>query len=1189
MTRADFVPLHVHSHYSLLDGACRIEELVAAAAEQGIPALALTDSGNLFGAVEFYKKAKEHGIKPIIGCEVYVTDQPHTIKERSNAAHDLVLLCRNPTGYANLIELVSVGYLEGFYHRPRVDGALLARHAKGLIALSGGIFGKVGQLLLKGKFDAAAGAVLEYRELFDGQFYLEVMDHGLDEEKLLKTQIVRLAETTGVPLVATNNSFYIKQSDSLAREVLFCIATGRTLADENRKKSPSDQYYFKSPQEMRQLFSDVPGAYENTLKVAEQANLQMDFTTIHLPRFTVPGGATEDAYLEALCREALPRRYPGAATDPDLAREVNERLESELSVIRKMGFPSYFLIVWDFIRFARGEGIPVGPGRGSAAGSLVSYLLGITNLCPIRFGLFFERFLNPGRASMPDIDIDFCERNRHRVIEYVQHKYGAANVCQIITFGMMKCKAALKDVARVLGLSFAEANRITKAVPEQLNITLTEALASSAELRRTADAHPQLFEIAARLEGVARHSSTHAAGVVITPDTLYKYCPLYKRDDEVVTQYTMKWLEAVGILKMDFLGLSTLTVIQLAIDNIRKARSLELAIDRIPLDDKRTFRLLAAGETQGVFTFETSQFKDLLRRLKPTSFDDLVAAQALGRPGPLQSGMVDEYIAAKHGARAIHYPHPSLKDILRETQGVFIYQEQVMQCANVMAGYTLAEADGLRKAMGKKIPAEMEKQRERFVSGAIAADIEGKIAEEIFALMEKFAAYGFNKSHSACYALVSYQTAFLKANFPAEFMAACITIEMGNTDKLAVLIEECDRLKIEVLPPDIHESEIDFTVVGKRIRFGLGAIRNLGTSVAESILAARRRHGTFGSLPEFCKAVDLRTANRRAIESLIKCGAFDRFPENRAQLLAVVDQAIQLGADTQKHQAAGQGTLLDFFSRQNVTFDTALLTYPEIPNFSQRDLLNFEKETLGLYISGHPLAQHERLIESIVTATTQSLPEAREERAFLIAGLVKALRKLRVKSTGKNMAILTIEDLAGTLEIPIFNEIYEKHADLLVEDTLLVVHGRVAARRDGEMRPVVDGVALLESVMTSRHWRASVSLECPEAAIHRDEVPRVKNVLLAHRGRHSVYWKVRTEGGRVVVLKLGKTYRVTPDRDMIDSLEEILGRGAVSVRLVPPAGAGAGPAQGEGEGEGAGAGEAEVAGEGATGAAGRSL
>jgi DNA polymerase-3 subunit alpha len=1151
MSHADFVHLHCHSHYSLLDGACRVEELVGAAKQLGLPALALTDSGTLFGAIEFYKKAKESGIKPIIGCEMYVTAGPRTQKDRTNPTHDLVLLCRNIEGYHNLIKLVSLGYLEGFYHRPRIDHELLVAHSGGLLALSGGTFGKVQQLLLKGRYDEAVDSVKEFQKIFDGHFYLEIMDHGLDDERLLRPQLVKLSQSTGVPLVAANDTHYIKSTDSIAREVLFCIGTGKLLSDENRKRSPSDQFYFKTPEEMKALFADVPGAYENTLKVAEACNLKMDFDKFHLPKFKVPDGFTDESYLAKLCADAIPQRY--AHADEALLREVNERLDFELKVITQMGFPSYFLIVWDFIFYAKSNDIPVGPGRGSAAGALVAYLLGITDLCPIKYGLFFERFLNPGRASMPDIDIDFCERNRHRVIDYVVEKYGRDNVCQIITFGLEKCKAALKDAARVMGLSFADANRLTKAVPEELNITLQQALAASPELTKLADEHPRVFEIAARIEGMARNTGIHAAGVVIAPDVVWKYCPLFARDEEVVTQFTMKWLEVVGLLKMDFLGLSTLTVIDVAIDNIRKSRGVELDITKIPKDCKRTLRLLASGESLGVFTFETSQFQSLLKRLKPTCFEDLVAAQALGRPGPLQSGMVDEYIAAKHGEKAIVYPHPVLKDILQETQGVFIYQEQVMQCANVMAGYSLAEADGLRKAMGKKIPAEMEKQRSRFVEGAIKNKFDGKVAEDIFNLMEKFAAYGFNKAHSACYGLVSYQTAFLKANFPAEFMAAVLTLEMGNTDKVAIVIDECHRMGISVLAPDVNESDTEFTVVGaNKIRFGMGAIKGMGTTVAEHIIAMRKAHGPFKDLAHFCKSVDLKTVNRRAVESLVKCGAFDAMPQNRAQQLAVIEQAIAMAAETAKHQAAGQGTLLDFFSKQNISFETALLTYPEIPNFAQRDLLNFEKETLGLYISGHPLAQHARLIEKIVNANTLMLATPSEERDFLIAGIVKSLRKLRIKSTGKNMAVVMLEDLWGSMELPIFNDTFEGCKQHLVEDAMIVVWGKVQARRDGEKRAMVDGLAPLEHVVTSKHWRATLTIECDERALQKDEIARVKMALEQHKGRHQAYWKVRTEDDRTVVVKLGKDFRVTPDDDLVSALEAILGKDTVAVAVVPP-------------------------------------
>jgi len=1063
MQHSDFVHLHVHSHYSLLDGAAKVENLVEAAHELKMPALALTDHGNMFGAVEFYTKARSKGIKPIVGSEVYVARNSRFDRNADEKPFHLVLLARDLTGYKNLMKLVSLAYKEGFYREPRIDRDVLRQFGGGLIGMSACLGGELPQALLHGNYDKAKEALDFYRSVFgDDHFFVELQDHGLDEQKMVNPSLIKLAKQEHANLVVTNDSHYVRKKDAEAQDVLVCIQTGSTLEEKDRFAFESQEFYFKSPSEMRVLFPEVPDAYSNTLKIAQACNLELTFGEYHLPVFEIaPQDADEDAMLERLCREALPLRFE------HLTSEIEERLVMELAVIKKMGFSSYFLIVGDFIAFARSQGISVGPGRGSAAGSIVAYLLGITNIDPLRYGLYFERFLNPERVSMPDIDIDFCFERRGEVIDYVVKKYGAENVCQIITFSTLSCKAALKDVARVMNIPFAEANRITKAVPDVLGLGLMDALEQSSELRGFADKYPRLFEIAKTIEGVVRGTGKHAAGVVIAPDTLYKFIPLATRDDEVTTQYTMKLVEKLGLLKMDFLGLKTLTVIRNAVENIRKSRGKRLDIDKIPTDDKRTYKLLGNGETAGVFQFESTGFTDLIRRLHPTRFEDLVAVIALYRPGPLGSGMDKDFIEGKHGRKEVTYPHPALKELLEETYGVILYQEQVMKVANILADFTMGQADQLRRAMGKKDLAEMERQRKSFVENAVKNEAlvppcPHDKAETIFALIQEFAKYGFNKSHSAAYALVSYQTAFLKANFPQEFMAATLTNEKDDTDKISFLIEECRRMRIDILPPDVNESDRDFTVVDKKIRFGLEAIKGLGASVAEAVIDARQRSGPFQGLDDFCKRVSTKTANKKAIESLIKCGAFDATGHNRAQLLAVIDQAMALGQDAQRNMELGQSTLLDFCSSQNIEFEGSRIAYPEIPEFPERELLNFEKETLGLYLSGHPLFQHTWLFDKVTTTGLTAIDELPVESTFITGGLIKSVKKRLSKNTNKEFAIVTVEDLKGSYEFLVFEPIFSECRALLEEDNVVVICGKTTLR-GGEKRVGVDDVVELST------------------------------------------------------------------------------------------------------------------------------
>jgi DNA polymerase-3 subunit alpha len=1149
--KADFVHLHTHSHYSLLDGSCTVPQLIKAAVKHKMPALALTDHGAMYGAVEFCQKASKEGLKPIVGCEVYITEGSRREQSRHQAMHHMTLLARDTAGYRNLCRLVSAGFTEGFYFKPRIDDELLAECHEGIIALSGCIWSRLGQYLLAGRQDDAKAAATFYRNLFgDEHFYLELCDHKLDREALVMPQLIELGRELGIPLVLTNDSHYIERTDAEAQDYYCCITNGRQLEDERRPRFETDEYYLKSAEEMQALFPEHPEAYSNSVKIAQMCNVDVTSKKKHLPKFELPEGKSDTDYLRELCEQALPERYPEVTDD------IRKRLDFELGVIDKMGFSAYFLIVWDFIRYARSKGIPVGPGRGSAAGAIVAYLLTITNVDPLRYNLVFERFLNPERVSMPDIDIDFDFERRGEVVQYVVEKYGRDNVSKIITFNLLKAKAALKDTARVQGLDFSLSNKITKAVPDELTITIPKALEQSAELRAFASQDEKLqklFEIAQKLEGLARNSSIHAAGIVIAPDAIWKYAPLAKNKDEIATQFDMKSLDEIGLLKMDFLGLKTLTLLENALGNIRKRRKVELELSRIPLDDKRTYRLLCQGDTIGVFQFESTGFKELLKRLKPSVFEDLIAVIALYRPGPLGSGMVDDFIDGKHGRKKLVYPHAKLEGILKETYGVMLYQEQVMQCAAIMAGYSLGQADELRRAMGKKKVEEMEKHREGFIAGSVERGTDAGTAGGIFNLMQKFADYGFNKSHSAAYALISYQTAYLKANFPREFMAATLTNDRDDTDRIGILIEECRRMGITILPPDVNESETVFTVAGKSIRFGMSAIKGMGDTAVESILHARQRHGPFPNLETFCRRVDSRTVNRRVLESLIKCGAFSSFPQNRAQLLSVVDLAMSLGQESQRNESVGQMTLADLLGAAGGDgggFGGGMLSYPQIPEFDGRSMLNFERETLGLYLSGHPLLAYQRLLDATSgLVSTADVPRLSDSTPFAIAGMVRSLRKLRSKA-GKDLAIVLLEDTRGSLELPFFGEKYEEAKSCLKEDAVVVVWGSIQDR-NGDRRVGADGAMPLDSLFGDRGWKASVTLTLPAGGLTKDQAAKVKNILMNHRGKHAVEVCVPVADNRVFI-KLGKQFTIQPNAELIAELEELLGEGSMAIGLSLP-------------------------------------
>src|SRR5271165_1327959 len=968
MDASNFVHLHLHTDYSLLDGACEIGELTAEAARRGMPAVAVTDHGNLFAAANFYHQATTHGVKPIIGCEMYVAPDNHksrgTGAERSN---HLVLLCENDEGYRNLIQLVSTGFLDGFYYKPRVDHELLAQHSKGLIALSACLRGEVADALLSDKYDQARVNAYRLRDIFGkGNFFLEVQDQGLEVEARINRDLVQLSKETGIPLVATNDTHYLTQSDAHAQEVLMCIQTGKTMSDAQRMKFATDQFYFKTAEEMAHVFRELPHAVTRTVAIADRCNVKIQRVSDPFPEFKVPEGHTTDSYFERVVREGFASRAPqierltkeGRLRHP--LADYEARLTAEIEMIKKMRFAGYFLIVWDFIHYARAQGVPVGPGRGSAAGSLVSYSLRITDVDPMQYELLFERFLNPERISMPDIDIDFCMRRRGEVIEYVRKTYGEKNVAQIITFGTMAAKAALKDTGRALDMAYGDVDRLAKLVPNQLNISLEEALQQSPQLesmREKDERVKEVVEVALRLEGLARHASTHAAGVVISPRPLTEIVPLYKSNkDEITTQYDMNALERIGLLKMDFLGLTTLTVLDDAVRLIKQNRGIDVDLATLALDDKPTYALFTRGDTTGIFQFESHGMRDILRRYQPTRLEDLTALNALYRPGPIQGGMIDDFINRKQGKKKVTYDLPELKEILEETYGVILYQEQVMQIANRLAGFSLGEADILRRAMGKKNHAEMAAQREKFLAGSAVRKVPGKKAEKIFDLMAEFAGYGFNKSHSCAYALLAYQTAWLKTHYPVEFMAAMMGAETGNTDKVVKYINEARGMGITVLPPDVNSSDVDFTPVGDQIRFGLRAIKNVGENTVKGILQARESLGGFTSFFQFCESVDPRLLNKRVLESLVRAGALDGLRANRAQMIAAIDRAMERAQKLYRARESGQHGLFGGGSSPAAAPPPEIL--PDVEEWPEHEILAAEYSTLGFYISGHPLDKY---------------------------------------------------------------------------------------------------------------------------------------------------------------------------------------------------------------------------------------
>ncbi len=1135
MQHSDFIHLHVHSQYSLLDGAIRFEELFDLAKKYRMDALALTDHGNMFGVIEFYQKAIQHGIKPIVGCEVYVSPGSRFEKKAADGpegTYHLTLLVKNRIGYFNLIKLVSLAYLEGFYYKPKVDKELLARYNEGLIALSGCLKGEIAVHAGRGEMKRALQSAEEYGEIFDHRrFFIEIQNNGVENQLLLNDRLSEIGHQLSLPIVATNDCHYLHRKDSKAHEVLLCIQTGKTLQDSNRMKFSSEEFYFKSPQEMADIFKDRPEALTHTLEIAEQCNLELRFDERHIPKIAVPSGESLDSYLERLSREGLEKRlilYQERKDFKERFGRYSSRLEEELKIIKSMGYSGYFLIVADFIRFAKNRGIPVGPGRGSAAGSLVAYALNITDLDPIEYDLIFERFLNPGRkSSMPDVDVDFCMEGRDEVIQYVTDKYGKENVAQIITFGKMQARAVIRDVGRAMDLPYAEVDRIAKLIPSTpLNITLDQALNQEPQLKELLKKDSKvesLFNIAKSLEGLTRHASTHAAGVVISNKSLMEYLPLYRgQNGEVMTQYPMKEVETIGLVKFDFLGLKTLTVVNHAIQLIEKDLGLKVELSRIPLDDPKVFEQLGSGSTLGIFQLESSGMRDLLIKLKPENFKEIIALVALYRPGPLKSGMVEEFIKRKHGEGSVRYDLPGLKEILEDTYGVIVYQEQVMRIASSLAYFSLEDADILRRAMSKKDPKEMEMQKEKFLEGARKNRINLKKAEKVFDLMAKFAEYGFNKSHSAAYALIAYQTAYLKAHYPLEFMAALLTSEVQNADKILKYIAECREMGIQILPPDINESDRNFTVIGSQIRFGLAAVKNVGDAAIDAVIKEREGAGRFQSLGDFCKRVDLRKVNRRVVESLIKCGAFNFSKAHRSQMLAVLEDLLDRSQSAQRKKGEAQLSMLMPSVRE---MDES---YPEIDEFPENQLIAFEKETIGFYISRHPLSRYQEEIKKYTgedTSTLSGLPNGAETK---ICGLVSGLKEIVTKK-GDRMAFLNLEDMKGFVEVILFPEVYKAALPCLRGGDPIIVRGTIDQSEDHIKIKGMDVCSLSES---SPPPRKIVHLRIALSSLTKSNLVDLREMIIANKGFYKVHLHLVDGERRETVIALSDDYTVDPSQNV---------------------------------------------------------
>ncbi len=1142
MKHSDFVHLHVHTQYSLLDGAIRLKDLFKEAKKNRMPALAMTDHGNMFGTIEFYQKAYKHGIKPIIGCELYVARESRFIKKAQDANH-LIVLVKNMTGYRNLMKLTSAGYLEGFYYRPRIDKKLLSENSEGLIGMSACLHGEVPQFLLNGDRKSAKKAAEEYLAIFgEGNFYLEIMENGLPEQGKVNKELIAMGKELSIPIVATNDCHYLKKEDTEAHDVLLCIQTGKTIEDDDRMRFKTDHLYFKSPEEMMETFDCCPEAIENTVKIAERCNLTLDLNQTLLPHYRkIEKGVSPSDYLEEKAKKGLQKLMPRITEGGrEELREIYEkRLISELGMIKSMGFPGYFLIVADFVDHAKEKNIPVGPGRGSAAGSLVAYALGITAVDPIKYGLFFERFLNPDRMSMPDIDIDFCIEGRDDIINYVTEEYGNDRVAQIITFGKMQAKAVVRDVGRAMNIPYGEVDKIAKLIPNVLNITLEDAIKREPRLREESKNNEKikkLLSLSMSLEGLNRHASTHAAGVVISDKPLIERVPLYKspNNDDVVTQYSMNDLQTAGLTKFDFLGLKTLTVIKNSLIFIKEGRGEEIAIDTISLDDPLTYQLLVKGQTDGVFQLESAGMKELLVSMKPDRIEDLIALISLYRPGPMN--MVSDFIARKQGKKKIDYETPQLENILKETYGIILYQEQVMQIVSTIGNYTMAEGDNLRRVMSKKKPAEMERERPKFFAGAKKNKVPENKTKKIWEQMETFAGYGFNKSHSTAYAMISFQTAYLKAHYPVEFMAALLTSEKSNRDNIIKYINNCKDIEINVLPPDINESLRDFSVTSGNIRFGLAAIKNVGIGAVDSIIEARKSEDKFHSFYDFCGKVDLRKINKKVLESLIKCGAFDSIEEGRRPLMEGFEQVVDFAQKRNSDREMGQ---LNFFDQSDIA-DDMKSPLPDVPEWDHDELLSYEKETLGFYITGHPLLKFEDDLKLIVNAGSENIGEKKDGSTVSIAGVVSNVREVSTRKK-ETMAYVTLEDMKGYITVIVFPELYRNSLAIIDSDDPLFIRGRVDAGEEGA-KVIAAEISTIEDAMKTPI--ASVHFIIDSQKSRKRDMKLLKDLLEGHRGDYKGFLHIRSASGAETVVYLGDKFKLDASEDIKEKADNLLGNGA---------------------------------------------
>ena len=1181
-TRPDsFVHLHLHTQYSLLDGAIRIPDLMKRAQELGLPALAQTDHGNMFGAIDFYSSCKKAGIKPILGSEIYFTPgsrfdrkAPKSNKkldsqdeqEGRHNIHHLILLCKNRQGYHNLCRLLSKAYMEGFYYKPRADIELLREYGEGLVCTTACLKGEVGYNFFTEQEERAERAIFKLHDLFRDDFYLEMQENGISEQALVNKKIMEFSQAHGIKVVATNDCHYIHPDDAAAQEVLMCVQTGKTFADENRMKLTTNEFYVKSAEIMREQFSYCPEACDNTLEIADKCNVEFDWTDekgnqiYHLPDFEITTGENQDDYFRRMALEGLETRFQGPhfkniVTQENWKRELRpqyiERLDTEIDMILEMGFTGYFLIVSDFIRWAKEQNIPVGPGRGSGAGSLVAYSLDITNINPIPYNLLFERFINPERISLPDFDVDFCQDQRQRVIEYVMKKYGEDRVGQIITFGKLQAKAVIRDVSRVFNLPYSEADMLSKLVPEELGITLEKALEKEPRLQELEERDPkirQILKISRRLEGLLRHASIHAAGVIITNEPLVQYCPLFKgRDGEQVVQFDKDFSEKIGLVKFDFLGLKTLTVIDKAAHFVRRDSQENFDIESIELDDKKVYELISSGETAGIFQLESSGMKDLCRRLRPDTIEDITAINALYRPGPLGSGMVDDFIEIKHGRKEMDLPFPELRSILQETYGIVVYQEQVMNIARIVGGYSLGQADILRRAMGKKKKREMDEQKAIFKAGAAKNNFDVKKADELFDLMAKFAEYGFNKSHAVAYALIAYQTAYLKCYYPTAFFAALLSTDMGNTDKVTAYIKDAKKQGIETLPPDVNESLWSFNVVGSNVRFGMGAVKTVGESAVRDLVAEREQNGPFEGLVDFCERVSPKSLGRRMLEALIKVGAFDGVEKkmNRKTMLENLELILTYTGTRREEKERGQANLFDLSTSDETSAEHAL-DINHVQDFDKKEKLRLEDELMGIYVSGHPLDDYQDILKQVTPVDLKSVHEipGHGKRNMTLAGIISAKKELFTKK-GDRMAFATLEDLAGRIECIVFPRTFSEFEEILKSDAPLVMVGEVNFD-ESPRKFFPTKIQKLKDQTAQRVTGVRVHVDTDK--LNEYSLQRLRKTLLSYRGPVPTEVIMRSPQGKAI-LPLGDNFLVNPTPQMAAQINNIFSGSSVEFVL----------------------------------------